>query len=819
MNILFFLFISFKFLISGANNNIIELKKQFVNAMMFQNLNDQYQYLINNSLLDFLDSFPNFNREKKSDLELYNQCTINGSLFQITEGVQNFLHLLAYSGGQMSDFGQERSCIKKNFSYFLFSYNYILTERDLVYNFLEKNNFYTGICLFNNCSKLLHQIFDNYSDNTIKDIKIYKISNEKNIEQNCEDNLEECNHLPYYTLNENGKFDKDLTLNEKIKYEIFFICIIIFIVILSIEILISIFIYCGYNLYNNSKNFTGQLYEETDLDYDDDDNSEDENEQIIISNSSSSKEKKKESHCQIFVKILYKYFSLVTKVIVLTMRKSKYYNNKNMKTITQLRVISLLLITFSVNFEVYIKIPSTGLYVEYFFKVFYFIFFKVASFGLDIFICLDGFEVMYKLMSYYKKNSYEKANKTITFKGILKFYLFSIYKIIGYFVLFFIVNYFNRYYIYMHKGKVSTYYTYYSMSIDNSGIKNFEIFNPKYSILGYFFRTEIDDQFLTRHRISLLFINEFYIYTIFIIIFYIGDILKSKIFDIAIFLYIFAIYLLSYPLCLIRDNSKVYTYNLIVRNISLIKFPLIMMNHYLLGTFTGLICFYLKESTLNNSMVEDPDKCPFNFTIYLIDFFDFLVQKERKVSLFISYLIQFLICVIFYILINVNEQIVSMELVTSHKIIFYYESGLFIFTFCFNTIFYFAEEIDSKNNYNYNIWNLINQINFSYVNTIYLMIYSYYCYFGFQLRLNYQNLLLISLGLFLLFCFENIIITILFIMPFKVIFKSLLDYLLVIPSNILNVKTINEKDNVNKINNSGLSNELDNNCEEDNESS
>ena len=97
------------------------------------------------------------------------------------------------------------------------------------------------------------------------------------------------------------------------------------------------------------------------------------------------------------------------------------------------------------------------------------------------------------------------------------------------------------------------------------------------------------------------------------------------------------------------------------------------------------------------------------------------------------------------------------------------------------------------------------------------MVYSYYCYFGFQLKFNYQNLILISLGLFLFFCVENIVITILFIMPFKIIFKSLLDNYIDIRPNIRTMNTINETIHDHRINNSGLSNELDKNCEEDNE--
>ena len=165
-------------------------------------------------------------------------------------------------------------------------------------------------------------------------------------------------------------------------------------------------------------------------------------------------------------------------------------------------------------------------------------------------------------------------------------------------------------------------------------------------------------------------------------------------------------------------------------------------------------------------------------------------------------------CSIFY-----NDEF-PLKFVPSLKAFYYYESGLFIFTFCFNTILFFANDNNSKNYENYNILNLFYQINFSYVNTIYLLMYSYYCFFGFQLKLTYQNLWLITLGLFVFFSFENLIITIIFIMPFKFIFKTLLDNYLVINPALLSVDEI-KINSIKKINNSGFSNGFNNNCDED----
>ena len=313
---------------------------------------------------------------------------------------------------------------------------------------------------------------------------------------------------------------------------------------------------------------------------------------------------------------------------------------------------------------------------------------------------------------------------------------------------------------------------------------------------------------------SLIFLNEFYAFTFFIIIFYIGNILKSIMYNYAILLYIFLSYFLSYLLDNFKDNkiqNIYYTYNLIVRNISLIKYPHILFNHYLLGAFTGLICFYIKDSISNNPMVNEPDNCPFNFCLNIIELFDYLVQKGRKIWIVLSFIIQFMICISFTIIINISENDeVTLKLDAPLKIFYYYESGLFIFTFCFNVVLFFADD-NGKIYDNYNILNLFYQISFSYVNTVYLMMYSYFCFFGFQLKLTYQNLWLITLGLFIFFSFENLIITIIFIMPFKIILKTLLDKCIVLFPN-LSIENIKGKENK-KINTSGLSNEFINNIE------
>ena len=61
--------------------------------------------------------------------------------------------------------------------------------------------------------------------------------------------------------------------------------------------------------------------------------------------------------------------------------------------------------------------------------------------------------------------------------------------------------------------------------------------------------------------------------------------------------------------------------------------------------------------------------------------------------------------------------------------------------------------------------------------------YTFYCYYETQLKLTYQNLWLSTFGLFLIFCIENLVITILIIMPLKMFIKKIIIEKIVINSN------------------------------------
>ena len=176
---------------------------------------------------------------------------------------------------------------------------------------------YTGICLPYQCGELLRDLFNNYNKRFVN-TKIKQINNNS---KNCyEDNI--CENEPYFSLNEMGQFDINITSKEKIKYYAFKVLYIASIVVICLKILISILFALMPNIFNKGKILDKKLYEGTDYDDEEDEEGiEDEIFEKVIYYNPNFSRVKIESCYEKLMKILYKYFSIWTNLLVLTLRK------------------------------------------------------------------------------------------------------------------------------------------------------------------------------------------------------------------------------------------------------------------------------------------------------------------------------------------------------------------------------------------------------------------------------------------------------------------------------------------------------------------
>ena len=100
----------------------------------------------------------------------------------------------------------------------------------------------------------------------------------------------------------------------------------------------------------------------------------------------------------------YKYFSFTYGFNYIFIPNNIYFNEKGIRLIYFLRVLSLFLICYNHNIWTIINLPTKELENILFFKSFSFVFIKYSTYGNHFFIILDGIIFAFKFMNYIKNN-------------------------------------------------------------------------------------------------------------------------------------------------------------------------------------------------------------------------------------------------------------------------------------------------------------------------------------------------------------------------------------------------------------------------------
>jgi hypothetical protein len=152
------------------------------------------------------------------------------------------------------------------------------------------------------------------------------------------------------------------------------------------------------------------------------------------------------------------------------------------------------------------------------------------------------------------------------------------------------------------------------------------------------------------------------------------------------------------------------------------------------------------------------------------------MQKGRKLWIFFFFLIQIVISLSFYFFVLGNNGKIYITLNIPQRIVACYESGIFVLLFCIIIILiiFIRSENEVKEINKSTIINLIERTNFVFFHTINLLMFTFYCFFHFQVKYSIQNLFIVAFGLFFVVCFLNIILTLAFILPLKVANKNII---------------------------------------------
>ena len=778
MKIKFIIFILFKLV--KLNTDLFESLSRFnikentaFNNILNMNRLNAIDPIIIEKIFNFININTNVTQANKFN-ELF-MCA--NSMIDDSRGNKNYLNTLAYSGKDLTDLGLEEECLRSNFSYFLLVYEFEkgffeeFENENNSFVFFQQNTFFTGICLPKICNPILKFLFNETEDPNlynflrndfnVQNVRIYEVGRLNKVSER---------KRPIISYDSDGKYNEDRTESERKKYLIFYIFLGIVFTLLSIQIIVGIIFYVFCRTFDKTREYQKEKEIEDNMS-----DSSNETSPQLFENIQQKEEKQIKCCDNPLTRFFHDYLSLFKNIKFLLKKKNRYYDSNNLGVITYFRIIAMILITFINNFEVLIKIPSKYFFYENYYIDYSTVFLKFSSFSVDAWICLDGFEMMYKLVTFYKKYIYDnKDNKCFSY--LLLFFLSSLYKFISFFIFFFIVNYLNKYFIYvLTEGPL---FEYYSNHIYNNNLNDSSLFRfliPGYSIyLSYKNKCSIYIN-LFISKFSLLLINEFYAYILLLLFFYFSVLIKSSIFDYIILVINFGLYIANYWIIELGENQY-YSYKLVFDNFFTYRYPHIIFNFFFLGAMAALICFYYKDSFLSNSICNEQNKYPFKFCYKSIIFFDFLMQKGRKFWVYFFFVIQIIISLSFYFLVLLNDNKINISLNVLQKIVACYESGLFVFLFCIIIILiiFIRSENEVRQVNKSSIIYLIERTNFSFFHTINLLMYTFYCFFYFQVKFNMQNLFIVTFGLFFVVCFENTILTLIFVHPLKVANKRII---------------------------------------------
>lgn len=714
-------------------------------------INDSREDLFNIiiSIFDFFDKVSNvtFTERPECTNQFLNDLISNGSALS---------DYFFFSGKGISDFGKEKECDQSSYEFNLIIYKIknetLITFNDQeVVNFINQQDFFTGLCFPKNCSLWIDEFFNKTLNPYF--FETYLSSNESSV-------------LAIKNIY--------LTKNKSID-----ICLIIlwlcFIISLSIQIILSLIkeIIKGVETMNKK----GKKKQIEKKNYSEDSAVQDKSEVVIFTQLSRSLiQLNKSLTCKDYFKNSYENFNILSNLNLLFAKKSNCFDGFDLELFSFIQSILMFLMILNQNIAFIITIPVRDYSGQDFYQSFYFIFIILSSYAFNSWIVLDGMIMMYKFMWYLKTHVLEK-DRSISIKDIAKFYFLALSKILLVIFMFLMFHYYSDSFAYFTSRGGSLYSYYKEMvykPIDFSQIVY--LFIPFYSLFQF---DEISEVY-EKYAYITTSVNEFYSFTLILILFYIGIKIKAKIYDIIILCIVIINIIISFLTLQkepINNDTQLRLKHLIFQNYTGKHFHL-TFNFYFLGAIGGMFLFYYKDVVNKKSISElTVLYLPYHYSYWIIQQL-FLFKPCTKIALFIIVLVfKVIICAMFTIVVNFNS---SITIDINFPVKFFY----FILPIAFSVLFLFMiiliKLISSNQGFwhnliNFNIFRVLFRIKLAFFSSFDIMLLSYYCRFEFQLKLSYENMILISLGLFIFCMFYVICFTLAFELPIRLLTKYIIN--------------------------------------------
>lgn len=757
-------------------------QKSFFNT---ESANDTLYY-ITNLTEQFFSSLNTFlNEGTDPSIQACNDNLTN----LIKTNITTFYELFSYNGKSYSDVGQEEACGYYGFKYIKALYEIDkgneISEESQVIQFLNLNKLYTGLCLPEICLTALEELKAGAEVPNKKESLTKKIPN----------TLFDYIKTHFFLKNISFLHPPSKTLSPDFLW--FKILIYIIIAYFALKVIFTIIRITCFSS-DNTKVQEGRIEmdEEDDQNIyfndklDDDHNNGNNNfkhdkkefrfkTQFIFTRNSNVVPLINESlsntslkhRSESFMSLLVKFFDFFQNLHIMTIANSKYFNDKHISMLSFIRVILMFFITYNHNFFTTTKMPGKDFLHFDFYKSFLFFSIKLSIHALPLWIVVDAATFVFKFMSSIKSDMRKKNQSSISFTFILKWWLYTIPKIVLFFFIFFFFHVLIDYYqLFFETGTMFEYY-----------LQNFqdrECTQRPWELLIPFFIPYKDNTrgFVYCYRFVYVLLNEFYCFILLTLYFYIILKIKSKIVD-YVFLSISVLNAVLTCLSIPFTNSEYDINNVLGQNFT-DKYTHLTLSFYLMGAYVGMSYFYYYDAVSKDSLSQNYSYFPFCYCYSSVKFLDRLRTIYKKLLLWSCLLILF-IDSMSYMFIRLIRQTPDNSLCfimdTFINIYEQYDKILFavLFSLILVLLLLLPKETTIRNLIASNIFFPFSRIGTAFLCLSNSIIYIVYSIFLIQLKLSYSNLFFITIGMFVIISFISLLVALMFELPFRILFKTI----------------------------------------------
>ena len=448
-----------------------------------------------------------------------------------------------------------------------------------------------------------------------------------------------------------------------------------------------------------------------------------------------------------------------------------YYNDNGLHCIPFIRVIVAFELTLFYSFLILRTIPPKDPFNIYFYNTKVgFLFIKISTYANVSWIILDGVIMSYKLLHYI----YGSLEHAFPFKLLCKYIAHTVPKTII-FISFY-------YFFYVLGGSFTS-------IVGNTGSEHVKwspnLFNDFTLLLKYYKYLEIEDNvayslgynitnilnpFLVRDADSKwqsrgilmmhIQVNEFYLFILYTLLFYVCFKLRSLLFDIVISICVSVLAFIGvfYGVRSAYESSEFakITYYTFIGDLTHEKLIYSAYTFYSLGVMGGVCLFYYNDTIYKYKKYNYCNYKPFCFYQRMMLF---IKDTSFKCKYFYIICLSCVMCIMlpiiavdFALLAMNNEYLRTYKIDTYHlyKTIYKYEKVIFSVLFTLTLILLITlpkQQFSLLKIVNSNVFIFIERINTIFFCFLPFYVVYAYCVFLFQYSLKYQNILLITVGL------------------------------------------------------------------------